>query len=273
MYSTGRGATDIGQLRCRNEDAMLVDDQDGLYVVCDGLGGHAGGDVAAALAVDTVARHLRAHGLVLQHIRDGHYDERLLTTLAVEAVEAACREVFRHSEADVSLRGMGCTLTLLLVGQRRAAIAHVGDSRLYLIRNGQVAQLTKDHTLAAELKRIGIIADGEQTHPRFSNSLTRAVGLSETVEVERRLIELMPGDRFVLCSDGLSNYLDDPNRLEELIDAAELDQSATRLVKFANDRGGRDNITAVVVQIAPDAGRAACRSQHRWPRQQGDARH
>src|SRR5690606_19523588 len=160
-----------------------ADDDIGLYVVSDGMGGHAAGDVASRKAIEVVARHVRDQRELLERVRGGLVSESMLTTVAVAAVTEACRAVFRQAEEAPELSGMGCTLTVLLMGRRRAAMAHVGDSRLYVQRDGYVRQLSVDHSLAQELVRLGIISAMEAEFVPEGNSLTRAVGIKETVIV------------------------------------------------------------------------------------------
>ncbi len=233
--------------RSRNEDAFLVDDTLGLYVVSDGLGGHAGGDVAAREAVNAVFRHVFEQRELLARIRQRLVSEELLSTLATGALRAASREVFRQSTLRPELSGMGCTLTVLLIGIRQAAMAHVGDSRLYLRREGRVCQLSADHTLARELARHGIITSSDIGRVPSGHVLTQAVGTRATVEPEELLIHLAPGDRFVLCTDGLWRYLDKPEDLDDFCESHPT--SAESLVAFANSAGGHDNISAVVVRL------------------------
>lgn len=231
---------------------MLADDDMGLYVVSDGMGGHAAGDVASREAVDTVARHIRNHAELLQRIRGGVASDSLLTSLAASAAVEACRSVHRRAAADPELAGMGCTLTVLLVGRRGAAMAHVGDSRLYLRRNDRVRQLSVDHSLAQELVRLGVITSMEAEFVPEGHSLTRAIGIRETVIVDELFIHTRPGDVFLLCSDGLWDYFADEQDLDEFLAEPDLTMSARALVTFANAAGGHDNITALVVHIDRD---------------------
>ena len=249
MNIRGTGRTHVGMERLLNEDCMLVDNSTGLYVVADGLGGHLAGDVASSLAVEAVAEFIRDRRKLLERFRQGWSGEDELTELASRAVSHACRVVHEHALANRECTGMGCTLTVLLVGRRKAAIAHVGDSRLYLERNGRVRRLTSDHTYAWELIRLGIISPAEIASVQGGSRLTRAVGIDRHVEVDELLIDLKPGDRFVLCSDGLSSYLPQPRVLDELLQSAPFEKLPQHMVDFANGAGGHDNVTVVVVEV------------------------
>lgn len=250
MNIKGTGRTHVGMERMLNEDCMLVDNSTGLYIVADGLGGHLAGEVASSLAVDAVAEFIRDRRKLLDRFRQGWSGEDELTQLASRAVSHASRVVHEHALANRECAGMGCTLTVLLVGRRKAAIAHVGDSRLYLERNGRVRRLTSDHTYAWELIRLGIISPTDVAAVQGGSRLTRAIGIDRHVEVDELLIDLKPGDRFVLCSDGLSGYLPQPRLLDELLQSAPLEELPQRMVDFANSAGGHDNITAVVVEVS-----------------------
>ncbi len=246
-----------GQKRQNNEDAHLADRDAGLFLVCDGMGGHAAGEHASAIAVETVRSALTQQGPLLERydLSDDAERPRLrlaLRAVLARAVEAASAEIFRQGEQDLRFRGMGTTASLLWIVRDRAYIAHVGDSRIYLRRNGAVHQLTEDHTVLAELLRRDPHMDRAVLERLpYRHSLSRAVGAQAAVQVDTLDLELLPNDRFVLCSDGLHGYFDEPEALGGLLDAGPLEQAAQRFIEFANAAGGKDNITALVV----DAGR------------------
>lgn len=237
----------MGMERNRNEDAVLVDDELGLYAVSDGISGRPGGDVASGLAVATVRRYVYEQRSLLARIRRGLVSEDLLMALTTTAVVEASRTVASMSAKNPLLQGMACTLTVLLVGVRKAAMAHVGDSRLYLRRDGRIHQLSADHTLAQELIRSGVLAHGEESRVADGNVLVRAVGVDEVVSPDELLIHIEPNDTFILCTDGLWRYLDEPEKLDFL--CRDHATSAPSLVALANRLGGHDNISAVVVHI------------------------
>ena len=228
------GATDQGRIRANNQDAMYADS--GLFVVADGMGGHQGGEVAANLAVRTVAQ---ADPEGLAQLRD--------------AITEANRVVHETAIEQPELHGMGTTLTTLAVSRETESpqfvLLNVGDSRIYRHRDGQLEQLTEDHSYVAELVRRGEIdEEAAAVHP-YRNMLTRAIGVHAEVEIDEWVLDPVAGDRFMLCSDGLTNELDDSEIAEQL--ALKQDPSATAkaLVGLANDHGGRDNSTVLIVDV------------------------
>ncbi len=250
MRRYGVGVTDIGRRRTSNEDAFLLDDELGLYVVADGMGGHAAGEVASREAVDTVMGMVRrGHDTVERFVREGPTPEnvRAVQRLLESAVQAATYMVFAIAENDPDQKGMGTTVSALLLTESHGVIAQVGDSRIYLLREGTIYQLTEDHTLVAWQVKQGIISEAEAALSPHKNVITRAVGSRDYVQVDTQCIEVGPGDRFLLCSDGLHGYLADHEIAPILELGAQL--ATARLIELANSRGGRDNITAVVVEV------------------------
>ncbi len=233
---TGHGRSDIGRVRSGNEDAVLIGTT--VFAVADGMGGHRAGEVASSAALEPVA------ALDGQAFDD---PERALEALTQAAITANA-EVSRRSSDDPDLEGMGTTLTALLVTGRVAHLAHVGDSRAYLARDGRFVQLTDDHTLVQALLDQGrITADQVATHPHRS-VITRAVGVAHEVEVDGLRITLRDGDRILLCSDGLSGVVDDDTIARTLRDN-EPDAAVDALIEAANAAGGPDNITVVIVAV------------------------
>ena len=241
--------TDVGLKREHNEDSFLVNEELGLYVVCDGMGGHAGGETASRLAVQTVEHEL----LIAQKRTDRAFassaplNESPLALALRDAVEGACAAVFHMSRAHEELSGMGTTCISLLVKDGHALIGHVGDSRAYLVRAGNVWQLSEDHSLVNEQVRAGLLTPEEARHSRLRNVITRSVGYEEDVLVDLVGLETRVGDKFVLCSDGLSNLVADEEIRDAVLDAS-LDEAPKNLIALANERGGEDNITVIVVQ-------------------------
>ena len=231
---TWGGATDQGRIRANNQDAMYADS--GLFVVADGMGGHQGGEVAANLAVRTLTNAERSDREQLR-----------------EAVAEANRVVHQTALEEAELHGMGTTLTTLAVSQaantHQFVILNVGDSRVYRHRDGQLEQLTEDHSYVAELVRRGELDDeAAQVHP-YRNMLTRAIGVHAEVEIDEWLLEPVSGDRFMLCSDGLTNELADVEIAEQLGFDKDPSTTAKALVGLANKRGGRDNSTVLIVDV------------------------
>jgi protein phosphatase len=249
LRRTGHALTDLGRKRPANEDAFLVDDGLGLYVVADGMGGHAAGEVASREAIDTlygmVKRGIRGLGDLLGPVSDA--DARMACRLMESAVQAATYFVYSIAEIDRDKSGMGTTLSALLIRGDYAITAQVGDSRIYRVQHRFVEQLTEDHTLIAWQLKHGLITPQEAAKSPHRNVITRAVGNREYVQVDTRCLPLVRGERFLLCSDGLHGYLredDIPTVMTESGPAA-----VKRFVDLANERGGKDNITVVIVEI------------------------
>ncbi|MBV8983418.1 MAG: Stp1/IreP family PP2C-type Ser/Thr phosphatase [Acidimicrobiia bacterium] len=240
------GATDTGLVRDHNEDRYLADEH--LFVVADGVGGHKAGEVASQTAVET-----------LQHAFTEPTTENL-----VEAVKTANRTVWNLAEANSDQRGMGTTLTAIALvddgGEDRLAIVNVGDSRAYLLQQGQLEQLTEDHSLVEQLVREGQLTPEEaQVHPQRS-IITRALGLDPDVEVDSWELTPYKGDRLLLCSDGLTNEVSDADIATTLRTVGDPEEAAKQLVDAARDHGGNDNITCVVVDVLDDDDRAEAAS-------------
>ena len=228
-------STDIGRVREGNEDSYLSDQP--LFAVADGMGGHRGGEVASRLALETLESRFREGGLGLaQQIRDAN------------------AAVFERSQADRAVQGMGTTLTAVVLRDMDAAIAHVGDSRAYLLRAGDLRQVTDDHTLVNRMVKSGEISQAEaEVHPHRS-VLTRSLGTGSDVVVDEFDIALTDGDRLLLCSDGLTGMVTEEQIVAILSAAPDPQDAADRLVRAANRAGGVDNITVVVLDIEAEPG-------------------
>lgn len=245
------GKTDVGRVRKHNEDAYLRDDELGLYVVADGLGGHAAGEVASEEAVHTIRAWVRRERPRVVSLLEDPYDSEQQANaehILRGAIQAATYFVHSMAEFDETKAGMGTTTSVLMLIGRVAIIGQVGDSRIYLARDEQIAQITDDHTLIAAQIREGMITEEEARYAPHRNVITRAVGSHEYVEVDTRVVETVPGDRFLLCTDGLHGYLEsDDEALRFLMLPSE--QATTQLIELANSRGGKDNITSIVVEV------------------------
>ncbi|HEY4013402.1 MAG TPA: Stp1/IreP family PP2C-type Ser/Thr phosphatase [Polyangiaceae bacterium] len=257
-------ATDVGKVRDHNEDNFLVDRKLGLFVVADGMGGHAAGEVASAIAVRTVHEEIKREAELLEDYAAGATGAAKVTVkdvvaLLEHAVQRACSKVHEEAMNDPAKRGMGTTLSALLVAGNQGFIAHVGDSRIYLARDGHIQQVTEDHTVYNELIKRGKLTREQIDKVQQKNAITRAVGVYERVEVDTLVLELIAGDVLVLASDGLHGYLESPEDLRAPL-ALEGDASVKAFVALANERGGKDNITTIVVKMgeegAVDAARA-----------------
>jgi protein phosphatase len=249
LRRTGTGLSDLGRKRQSNEDAYFVDDLLGLYVVADGLGGHAAGEVASQEAVDTVYGMVKRGIVNLHELEDPVQEEdvRAACRLMESSVQAATYMVFSMAEMDRGKSGMGTTISALLVLGEYAITAQVGDSRIYRVRGAEVEQLTEDHTLIAWQLKQGLITPQEAKKSPHRNVITRAVGNRDYVQVDTGLVQLFSGDRFLLCSDGLHGYL----RELDICPIARLggEHAVKRFIELANERGGKDNITAILVEI------------------------
>jgi protein phosphatase len=252
MKVVSAGLTDVGRKRNHNEDSFLIDDELQLYVVADGMGGHAGGGTASRIAVETIDKELRR----ARESRDNPFvstpnlQDALLPDALRTAVERACLAIFTTAQEDPRLSGMGTTVISLVVRDNQAFFAHVGDSRAYLIRGPLIQQVSEDHSLVNEQIKAGMITPEEAKHSRYKNIITRSVGFEEEVQVDVMGVVAEPGDVFLLCSDGLANMVEDRELLEAVQATANLADVPKRLIDLANERGGDDNITVIVVQVS-----------------------
>ncbi len=242
--------TNVGRVRDHNEDSFLVEEALGLFAVADGMGGHAAGEVASQLALETV-RRVVSQGQdrieAFQADPGSREARRAVLALLEEAAHAACAAVHDEGRRDERKRGMGTTLCVLLIAGGHGFIAHVGDSRIYLVRSDKTHQLTQDHNLQNELLKRGKLTPEQISKVKQKNALTRAIGVYASVDVDTLDFDLVPGDRLLLCSDGLYGYLR-KGELNSIFEGAP-EHAAQRLITLANQRGGDDNITAVVVAM------------------------
>lgn len=251
FHYRSHGATHVGRVRKHNEDAYSRDDALGLYVVADGLGGHAAGEVASEEAVGTIRAWVRRERGAVEGLIENPYDGELQARgrrILESAIQAATYFVHAMAEFDETKAGMGTTVSVLLLLGRVAIVGQVGDSRIYLGRDDQIVQITDDHTLIAAQIREGMITAEEARYAPHRNVITRAVGSHEYVEVDTSVVEIAPGDKFLLCTDGLHGYIENEQEVLQYID--QNPQVATQqLIELANARGGKDNITALVVEV------------------------
>ncbi len=243
MTVSGYGCTHVGR-RDNNEDSLLVDDDVGLYIVADGMGGYEGGEIASRLVVRTLESFF--HRADPTDDDDFTWVGRAGETVAEARLALALRQANREVQKRRlgKLASMGSTVVALVVGKARALVAHVGDSRAYRMRGGQLVALTKDHSLFMELVDAGIGPSRAGVH---RNTITRAVGVPGSSRPDFSIIEIEPGDRFLLCSDGLTDVLGE-DEIEASVARIPPERTAETLVARAYLRGGEDNITAVVVE-------------------------
>lgn len=241
--------TDIGRRRQQNEDAFLRNDDIRLFVVADGMGGHAAGEVASAEAVDTIYGMIKRGLPQLGPEEEPLTEEKVATArrLIESAIQAATYMVYAMSEVDAGKSGMGTTISAAYVFKNVLITGQVGDSRIYRIRGDDVMQLTEDHTLVGWQIKQGLITEEEAKVSPHRNVITRSVGGRDYVEVDTGVVEVRAGDRYVLCSDGLHGYLEEP----EIPDIVGLGgkAAAEAFIALANERGGSDNITVVFVEV------------------------
>lgn len=255
-------ATDVGRQRNHNEDNFLIDKKLRLFMVADGMGGHAAGEVASSIAVHEIRDAINNNRDLIDRYRVDHPGVQAYEILQVleHAVQAACGAVHSRAQAEPDKRGMGTTATVLLVAgsgdHLRGFIAHVGDSRVYLARQNQCHVLTEDHSLMNELVRRGKL-NREQIesspYKQYKNAVTRAVGVYGSVEVDTFDFDILPGDRFLICSDGMYAYVDEGELPKQLADG-DIKEVPKKLVDTANKGGGHDNITAVVLRVSESTG-------------------
>ena len=250
MKITSFGGTDTGKNRANNEDAYLLNDELGLYAVADGVGGSEGGEVASRMAVETLAASMPD----LLGDKDRTPPAGLVRAVdpALSALQLAItltNRTIRQARAETpALAGMGTTLTTLLLRGKHAFIAHVGDSRAYLLRSGEFTQLTNDHSLVGEQVRHGVITREQARTSPYRHVITRALGIDEEVTIDLEKHPLLRGDRLLLCTDGLTEMVDDAE-ISGVLGGADPREAVRKLIDAANRGGGVDNITAVVVWV------------------------
>jgi len=245
------GLTDQGRRRPHNEDAFICDDGLGLFVVADGVGGHAKGEIASQESVEQICGFVRqGRPLIADFLKEPGRDDKResVRRLLESAVQSACYMVYGLAELDPSQKGMSTTISALLIAGGYAVTAQVGDSRIYRVRNGVGTQLTEDHTLVNYKLKQGLISEADARTMKGKNVITRAVGHKDYVEVDTRELEVQAGDRYLLCSDGLHGYLNE-GELEQVLTDGTLEGAPKRFIELANLRGGKDNVTVIVVAV------------------------
>jgi protein phosphatase len=250
MKIVARGLTDVGQKRDHNEDSFLVDEDLGLFIVADGMGGHAGGGTASKIAVEAIREGLdRAKKESPEiFVAEASLADHPVREQLRQAVESACASIYRVAQEEPALNGMGTTVTAAFFANGYAFLAHVGDSRCYLVRKERIYQVSEDHSLVNEQLKLGSITPDEARHSRFKNIITRSVGFEQEVQVDLMGLETALGDRFVICCDGLSNMIEDHEILRTVTEC-DLKEAPQKLIDLANSRGGDDNITVVLIQV------------------------
>jgi protein phosphatase len=244
--------TDLGRVRKNNEDFYSIDPALQLYVLSDGMGGEAHGEVASQLAVQTVLTHCRQaeNSRATPIFGESSPDVSERTNRLKSAIHLANRKVFETAATNTEQKGMGTTIVAAWIEAQRLSLAHVGDSRAYLLRAGSMDQITADHSLVAEKVRVGILTPQEADASEMQSVLTRAVGTNGAVEVDTDEQALLVGDFLLLCSDGLTRMVTDPEIASVLLTSTSAQESADRLVDLANENGGVDNVSVIVLRVA-----------------------
>ncbi|MBI3791841.1 MAG: Stp1/IreP family PP2C-type Ser/Thr phosphatase [Gemmatimonadetes bacterium] len=251
MHLSVAARTDVGMIRAGNEDAFFADanDQRGVFIVADGMGGHAAGEVASEMAVQIVTRELSS----LTSLSGDEPTQRVMA-----ALQLANRAIYERTLAEVDKQGMGTTASVLLLGGSRYLIGQVGDSRVYMLRNGVLHQVTKDHSYVQEQVDAGYLTPEQARYHPYSNVITRCVGAGDSVEPDTYGGQVLTGDLFLVASDGLTGMVDDRRIAQLLLARTTPARMVENLIREANGRGGLDNITAIVVQVMsvdePDEG-------------------
>lgn len=245
------GKTDIGLVRAGNEDYLHLDKDHQVFAVCDGMGGHQAGEVASMTASQTLSTVFTSFKDELLSDPDMPFDVNLPKSgeLLVKAIRLANREIHNRSSRDVNLTGMGTTVVGVALDEDIMSIAHVGDSRAYRFQERTLEPLTIDHSWVAEMQQKKMPGQEQELKGIGKNVITRALGVRENVEVDYRLIKVKPGDRFMLCSDGLCGFADDDEIFNVASRSADLEKMCDDLVQMANDRGGADNVTVICLEI------------------------
>jgi serine/threonine protein phosphatase PrpC len=255
MDMTYGAKSDVGRKRSHNEDRFCADPHLGLYVVCDGMGGHKAGEVASRLAVEVIEKHVRdAHenpALPLIGYDDPAFSQQ--TNRLASAIRLANHIIYCEAQTQSHYAGMGTTVVSAVLSGQVLSIAHVGDSRMYLIRGDTIQPLTADHSLVAEQVREGLLTGEEAERSPRKNVVTRALGVEVTVDVELCEVPVMSGDILMLCSDGLTRGVKAEDILHAVRSEEDSQAVSERLVQMANAAGGEDNTTVVVVSVPESA--------------------
>ena len=244
------GLTDVGRQRQHNEDSFLVADEAKLFLVADGMGGHAAGEIASRIAVDSISEfivHTKEDDGTWPHAYDEQYTRT--TNRLMAALRMANTRVLEAMRKDAKLRGMGTTVVAFMADDGKISVAHVGDSRAYMIRNGRISRITNDHSWVFEQVQAGMLTEAEAEKHPLRNVITRALGGALSVNPDASEIDCRPGDLYLLCSDGLTGMVPEDQILELVTaNADDLEKACRQLIDVANEHGGLDNVTAILVK-------------------------
>lgn len=245
--------TDVGCVRELNEDNLRVIPEMNLFILSDGIGGAAHGEVASELAVNTIEEHCRKSASDASLPYEGEFRPDLTdrTNRLASALRLANHAIHQAASADANMRGMGATIVAIWLDGERLSLAHVGDSRAYRLRENTLEQLTRDHSLVAEQVRLGILTPEQAERSEYQTMLIRALGASETVEVDVDEHVVLDGDAYLLCSDGLSRMVPDEKIAATILGTHKPQKATDQLIDFAKEAGGLDNVTAILVRCQP----------------------
>ena len=249
MDVKAHGLTHVGRQRQHNEDSFLVEDTARLFLVADGMGGHAAGEIASRIAVDSISEfilHTKEDDGTWPHAYDEHL--KRTTNRLLAAVRMANTRVLEAMRKDARLRGMGTTVVACMADNETMSFAHVGDSRAYLIRENRLSRITNDHSWVFEQVQAGMLTEAEAEKHPLRNVITRALGGALQVTPDASEIEIQTGDVYLLCSDGLTGMVPEEEILRTVTENEDLEVACQRLIEKANERGGLDNVTAVLVK-------------------------
>jgi serine/threonine protein phosphatase PrpC/CRP-like cAMP-binding protein len=252
MQIHGYGETDVGRSRTHNEDYILVEPDLGLFLVCDGMGGHAAGEVASETAAKAIHRYVASQSHILNSFDGSPSACEAVEAVLRTAIQTASAEVFDLARGGQGRHGMGTTCIALIVAGGKGFMGHVGDSRMYMVRENRVWQLSQDHTFFNDAVRNGMMSYEEARSSPWANMITRGVGIQRSVTVDTLVFDIVENDTLLLCSDGLTAYVQEPHEIVSLLADPALPALPKKLVRVANERGGGDNISAVVVRGVPE---------------------
>lgn len=248
-FKVGYG-TDVGKKRSQNQDSVAVRPEIGFFIVADGMGGHQGGEIASAMAVEVTTQMIE---------RAKKIPDFSSKSMLIEGIRSASTAIHRKARQSANLNGMGTTVVSLVFSDKNLTVGHVGDSRCYFFRPQMIWQLTRDHSLVQEKLRAGLITREQARTDKMKNVITRSVGFESDVNIDIYEFPIQPGDAFIICSDGLSGMIDDAGisyTIDKfLFEEKDPQKAANELIKKANENGGEDNVTVVVVQVGEKNGK------------------
>lgn len=249
MNLKSAGKTHVGLVRENNEDSFHIDEDKGIFIVSDGIGGEVAGEVASSSAVSKIVSYLDNNSEFIDNCRTGSVKDEEIFRFFAKAVRHTSNEIYKLSNQSMKYVNMGATLTMAVDMGSRILICHVGDSRAYLLNESGVHQLTEDHTLFTEMQKKGLIKGEQDIQSYMHRTLTRSLGTANSIEVDCLMIPMVDDDKLILCTDGISNYLADEDELSDLVDGNNLEGNVDALIDFAISSKGEDNATAIVIKV------------------------